>query len=407
MEIKSITLLGDKDNGKSTTIGSLMMLTNSVTDERVEEAKNISRQLGRKFEPGFILDSFSEEREGGLTIDITRAQILYKNRAFEFIDVPGHEEFIKNMISGASYASSALLIVSAKRGEGVKEQTKRHVFISRMLGIKNLVVAVNKMDSVGYRYAAFRDIEGELLEFFERIGFDKKHVHFVPISAYTGENLISKSKNMKWYSGKTVIELLQDSNNANRRSDKKLRLLVQGAINDNDKEHVIGKILSGKLGRGDTIKILPSGKVARVNVIIVRGKSLSNAKAGDNAMIMLDKNMDSKITGSVMCHLNDSIEPENTISGLVFAAKPITKIVKIRINGAEIKCNKVMIDSAVETSTGLLFKEKKLKALNAANVRIELDKKIVVDTFDNIKEMGRFVIQDSKGFAGFGIVTRL
>ncbi len=407
MEIKSITLLGDKDNGKSTTIGSLMMLTNSVTDERVEEAKNISRQLGRKFEPGFILDSFSEEREGGLTIDITRAQILYKNHAFEFIDVPGHEEFIKNMISGASYASSALLIVSAKRGEGVKEQTKRHVFISRMLGIKNLVVAVNKMDSVGYRYAAFRDIEGELLEFFERIGFDKKHVHFVPISAYTGENLISKSKNMKWYSGKTVIELLQGSNNANRRSDKKLRLLVQGAINDNDKEHVIGKILSGKLGRGDTIKILPSGKVARVNGIIVRGKSLSNAKAGDNAMIMLDKNMDSKITGSVMCHLNDSIEPENTISGLVFAAKPITKIVKIRINGAEIKCNKVMIDSAVETSTGLLFKEKKLKALNAANVRIELDKKIVVDTFDNIKEMGRFVIQDSKGFAGFGIVTRL
>ena len=158
MEVKSITLLGDKDNGKSTTIGSMLILTKSVTEERVKEAKKISKELGRSFEPGFILDSFSEEREGGLTIDITRAQVAYKNHAFEFIDVPGHEEFIKNMISGASYASSALLIVSAKPQEGVKEQTKRHVFISRMLGIKNLVVAVNKMDAVKYKESAFKAI---------------------------------------------------------------------------------------------------------------------------------------------------------------------------------------------------------------------------------------------------------
>ncbi len=405
MEIKSITLLGDKDNGKSTTIGSLMILTKSVTDERVDEAKNISKQLGRKFEPGFILDSFSEEREGGLTIDITRAQISYKNHAFEFIDVPGHEEFIKNMISGASYASSALLIVSAKRGEGVKEQTKRHVFISRMLGIENLVVAVNKMDSVKYSEIAFRNIQNELLDFFERIGFEKKHVYFVPVSSYTGENLIAKSKNMRWYNGKTVIELLQDSKGANPSSDRKLRILVQGSINDEGKDHVIGKVLSGRLARGDKIKILPSGKVAFVKGIIVRGKNLSSAKAGDNVMIMLDKNVGSKITGSVLCHLDDGIETRKEISGLVFAVKPITKIVEIRINGVDIKCESVKIESAVETSTGLVFKEKKLKTLNAANVRIVLDQKVVVDTFDNIREMGRFVIHDSKGFAGFGIIT--
>lgn len=405
MDMKNITLLGDKDNGKSTTIGSMMILTKSVTDERVDEAKKISKQLGRKFEPGFILDSFSEEREGGLTIDITRAQISYKNHTFEFIDVPGHEEFIKNMISGASYASSALLIVSAKHGEGVKEQTKRHVFISRMLGIKNLVVAVNKMDSVGYKESTFRNIESELLVFFGRIGFDRRHIHFVPISAYTGENLIAKSKNMKWYRGKTVIGLLQESTDVDLDYDKKLRVLIQGCINDEGKDHVIGKVLSGKLGISDIIKVLPSGKTASIRSIIVRGKAVKSAKIGDNVMISLDKDVGLKITGSVMCHLDDDIEARKNIEGIVFAVRPINRIVGIRVNGADIKCKSVQIINTIETATGVISKGKRLKELNAANVRIVLDRKVAVDRFDHIKEIGRFVIHDSKGFAGFGIIT--
>ncbi|EQD45119.1 translation elongation factor EF-1, subunit alpha, partial [mine drainage metagenome] len=143
MIVRRVTLLGHKDHGKSTLIGNLLISTKSVSEARVEDAKRTSIRLGRKFEPGFLLDSFEEEREGAMTIDTTRAQIKYRGSAFEFIDVPGHEELIKNMISGASYADSALLIVSAKKGEGITGQTRRHIFLAKMLGIERVVVAVN------------------------------------------------------------------------------------------------------------------------------------------------------------------------------------------------------------------------------------------------------------------------
>ena len=137
MLVKRITLLGHKDHGKSTLIGNMLILTNRINPAKLQEAERTSAQIGTRFEPGYILDSFHEEREGGLTIDTTRTEkIPYNELAFEFIDVPGHEELIKNMISGASQADIAVLIVSAKADEGIREQTKRHLFVARMLGIR-------------------------------------------------------------------------------------------------------------------------------------------------------------------------------------------------------------------------------------------------------------------------------
>ena len=164
MIVKKITLLGHKDHGKSTLIGNMLILTDRVNPAKLKEAQRTSKELAKRFEPGFILDSFSEEREGGLTIDTTRTEkIPHKGLAFEFIDVPGHEELIKNMMSGASQADIAVLIISAKSDEGIRDQTKRHLFIAKMLGIRKLVVAVNKMDLIGYQEAQVRcDKEGDV-----------------------------------------------------------------------------------------------------------------------------------------------------------------------------------------------------------------------------------------------------
>src|SRR5271154_1586737 len=192
MDVTEVTLLGHKDHGKSTLIGNMLITTKSVSEQRINDAKKTSKKLGRNFEPGFILDSFEEEREGGLTIDTTRAQVLYKGNAFEFIDVPGHEELIKNMISGASNADFAVLMVSAKPDEGIRDQTFRHLYLAGMLGIKKILVAVNKMDKVGYEENRFDEIRSRILTFLIKTGFEKKNLYFVPISAYNAENLVSK-----------------------------------------------------------------------------------------------------------------------------------------------------------------------------------------------------------------------
>ena len=226
MNVRNITLLGHKDHGKSTLIGNLLILTNSVTQARIREAEKYSKRLHKNFEPAFILDSFHEERMEGLTIDITRVEIAYKDVAFSFIDVPGHEELIKNMISGASYASTALLLVSAQKDEGIRDQTKRHLFIAKMLGIDHLVVAVNKMDSVGYKKEQFDSIKEGMMEFVKKIGFLDKDVSFVPVSARVGDNLVTKSAETKWYKGVSLIELIYQRSGEERKSGGSLRMIV-------------------------------------------------------------------------------------------------------------------------------------------------------------------------------------
>ena len=273
MIIRRVTLLGHKDHGKSTLIGNLSILTGSVTEARISDAKKTSEKLGLKFEPGFILDSFYEEREGGMTIDTTRAQIKYGDNAFEFIDVPGHEELTKNMISGASYADAALLMVSTKEDEGIKTQTKRHLFIAKMLGIERVVVAVNKMDLAQYKKERFDEIKEELSKYLTNLGFNEKNIAFVPISAYTGEGLIKNSVNMPWYKNDSLIEMLVKFSGKKKVSSEELIVLLQGELNG-DKKMLTGKVLSGSLLVDSKVKILPSNNEIFIKQIVVRGKSV-------------------------------------------------------------------------------------------------------------------------------------
>lgn len=405
MIVKNITLLGHKDHGKSTLIGNLMILTKSVTETRINEAKKTSKALGRQFEPGYILDSFYEEREQEMTIDTTRAEMVHKDLAFAFIDVPGHEELIKNMISGASYAEIALLIVSAKKEEGIKDQTKRHIFIARMLGIEKLVVAVNKMDLIGYNKEKFDEITLELRKFIEKIGFPSKNIYFVPISAYNGDNLIKKSQNIKWYKGKPLVDLLYvNAKIADKNKEKApLRILTQGFI-DSNQETAVGKVISGSVKVGSNITVLPVGDKQKVSQIAVKGKNVKSATVNDDIAIMFGRPLEYNVRGMVIAGENEKPLLTNTLNSVIFVTGPIKKNVTIKVNGSDVNCKELEITQHIDTTNGNTNGKKKAEALNAIKATLKLDKKIPVEKFSEVQELGRFVLYSDKKFAGIGIV---
>ena len=203
-EHMKIVIVGHVDHGKSTLIGRLLYDTSSLPDGFIEEIKKTCEMLGRELEFAYVLDSLEEEREQNITIDTTQTFFKTKKREYVIIDAPGHKEFVKNMITGASLAEAAILIVSAK--EGVQEQTKRHAYILSMLGIKQVIVAVNKIDLIGYKEEIFNSVKGELLKFLDSVKIKPSYV--IPISAKEGDNIAKKSEKIRWYSSLTVLEAL-------------------------------------------------------------------------------------------------------------------------------------------------------------------------------------------------------
>ena len=404
MIVKNIALLGHKDHGKSTLIGSMLMQTGAATQVRINEARTYSRKLHKPFEPAFILDSLEEEREQEMTYDTTRAEIEYKNIAFAFIDVPGHEELIKNMISGASYGEIAILLVSAKMDEGIKKQTKRHLFISRMLGISRLIVAVNKMDSVGYDKGRFEEIENGLSGFINKIGFGIKDTCFVPISAYNGENLVKKSGKMRWYKGGTLIDAIyRYAHKDNPSRTGHLRAIIQGVIDANN-NIIGGKIISGRLKAGEAICIMPNLENARAKEIIANGKKVSAANAGDNIAIKLDKKINFELRGTVICESRNRPILTDTVKARIFVTNKIAKNMQIKFNGIDIKCRKIKVLDKIDTTTGIKSKANEFEILNAVDAEVKLERKLPIEEFETTMELGRFVLYSNGEFAGIGIV---
>ncbi|MGC8671858.1 MAG: GTP-binding protein [Candidatus Micrarchaeia archaeon] len=402
MLIQKITLLGHKDHGKSTLLGNLLIATHAVPEERIREARRTSRKLHRRFEPGFILDAFSEERKGGLTIDTTRAELAYRGVGFEFIDVPGHEELIKNMLTGASNANIAVLVVSAKRGEGITSQTKRHLFIAKLLGIDRIVVAVNKMDAVGYSEEAFSKTAAALSKYLTGIGFDANSFSFVPVSAYRGENLIKKSRNMRWYSGKAMMDLVYESSRAKAFSKTELRILLQGKIEEGK---AIGRVVSGVLRKGDNLVLFPGSQTAKAKEIIVAGKRQASAKKGDSVAIELGKLGKMDISGKIACRYGES-KPivAGSFSAMLFVTAALKGSTYIVLNGSKIP-TKITDAKAIDIDTGRTM-ARAPKPLEAAYATFMLKRKAAFEKFEDFNELGRFTIYCNEKFAGIGTIAK-
>ena len=254
----NLVVVGHKDHGKSTLIGRLLYDSKAIMEQKLDEIRTELKQTGKEFEFAFLLDSLEEERKGGLTIDIMHTPFKSKKYLYTIIDCPGHKEFIKKMLTGASQADAAVLVVSAK--EGIQDQTRQHTFLIKTLGIKQLVVAVNKLDSVDYDENHYKKTCKELKPILKSLGY--KDIDMIPISAIKGDNVFKKSQKMPWYKGSTLIETLdQKTIPCTLPLNKPLRGLVQDVYAyENDQNIIVCKIETGTLTPKKDVIFNPSGK---------------------------------------------------------------------------------------------------------------------------------------------------
>lgn len=406
MEKYIVTMLGEKDHGKSTLIGNLLIATGTIMPERIKEARGATK--GKRFEPAYLLDSFSEEREQEMTIDTTRAEVIHNNKMYELIDVPGHLELIKNMISGASNARVAILMVSAKPDERFTDQSKRHIFLAAMLGIDRLIVAVNKMDIMNYNLAAFDYIKREVADYLDAIDFKGK-VLFVPISAYLNENTVKRTNKIKWYDGDPLIQVLESFSSAKTKPKEGLRALVQDIYTSGTNRTAFCIVYSGKMKTGERLHAEPSGTALNVLKIHVKGRPASSVTAGANAAVAFKSSiMPSK--GEVLYGATSHTKPIQKCKSKIFAIKPISykKRLVLKMNNNSIALKSIKVNEQISPVSGKISKGKSnsVAANSAAIVELSLASAQPIEPFSRCEELGRFMIYDANTLIGIGRVEK-
>src|SRR3569623_1008893 len=259
----SIVIVGHVDHGKSTLVGRLLHETGSLPDGKLEMLKAVSARRGMPFEWSFLLDALQTERDQGITIDTTQIRFRTNSRDIVLIDAPGHAEFLRNMITGASQADGAVLIIDAL--EGVRDQTRRHGYLLHLLGVKQVAVVVNKMDRVDFSADRFKEISDEISAHLNGLGVTPAAI--IPISARDGDGVAERTDRISWYNGPTVVEALDRLEPARPLEALALRLPVQAIYKFDDRRIVAGRIESGSLIAGDEIVIMPAGKIAKIKTV--------------------------------------------------------------------------------------------------------------------------------------------
>lgn len=410
-EQMNIVIVGHVDHGKSTLVGRLLADTHSLPQGKLDKVKRECERTGKPFEYAFLLDALEDEQDQGITIDTARCFFKTAKRDYIIIDAPGHIEFLKNMISGAARAEAAVLMIDAK--EGVRENSRRHGYILGMLGIKQVVVCVNKMDLVGYSQAVFDGIEKEYREFLTGIGAVSPK-QFVPIAALTGENLTTRSQAMTWYKAPTMLELLDLFTKQPPKVHQPLRMPVQAIYkftsHGDDRRIISGRIDTGALKVGDEVVFSPSNKTVTIKSIEgFNTESRSEIGAGWSTGVTLSQEI--YITrGEVMSHKEHA-----PLVGTRFRANIIWLGRKAMQQGRDYKLKLHTTAQSVRIHT--LLKVLDASELNGELVKQEIGRHDVADViletrqpvaFDLTSESettGRFVIVDGYDVAGGGIIT--
>ncbi len=405
-ETKKIVIVGHIDHGKSTLIGRLLLDTGSLAKEKITEIKRISRELGKQTELAYLVDQLKEEREQNITIDTTQIFFKTPKRDYVIIDAPGHLEFIKNMISGASLAEAAVLIIDVR--EGLMEQTKRHAYIISMLGIDKMIVVFNKMDLVNYEKERFDRIKGQTLRFLE--GLKKKPSFMIPVSSKEGANISKKSAKMSWYKGPSLLmalDLLELS--TTKLAKKPLRFPVQDIYEINGEKIIIGRVTSGVLKRGQKVVFLPLMKEAKIKSIRTFGRVESKARPGENIGLTLSEPLSVK-RGELFAQKENPPKSTNRFKGDIFwmSREPlqIDKTATLRCATQEVKCSAEKIEKRINSSTLEVIEENasELKLNESGVVVFKTEKPIAIEKFNVIEELGRFIIEHEYNLQGAGII---
>ena len=409
-ERMNIVIVGHVDHGKSTLVGRLMADTGSLPKGKLEQVKGSCKRNSKVFEYAFLLDALKDEQSQGITIDSARCFFKTKKRDYIIIDTPGHIEFLKNMVSGASRAEAALLVIDAN--EGIKENSKRHAYMLSMLGIGQVIVCANKMDLVGYKKPAFAEIVKEYSKFLSRIGI--KPACFIPLSAGKGENIINRSKMMPWHKGKTILEAIESLKKAALPEKDIFRMPVQDIYkftNFGDNRRLIaGRVESGTIKIGDAVRFYPSGKASRIKTIeTFNGPKKTEVSAGHSTAFTLKEQVYIK-PGEIMCGRSESPGSGSKFRANVFwmGKKPLVPGKEYKLKLATSKAfakiqafEKVIDASTLEASTT----KQQADRHDVAECVIETSKPIAFDEISRCQATGRFVLVDNYEIAGGGIVT--
>jgi bifunctional enzyme CysN/CysC len=408
-ERMNIVIVGHVDHGKSTVIGRLLTDTHSLPDGKLEQVKQLCRANAKPFEYAFLLDALKDEQAQGITIDAARCFFRTKQREYVVIDAPGHIEFLKNMVTGASRAEAALLVIDAK--EGIQENSRRHGFLVSLLGIRQLVVLVNKMDLVGYSEAAFAHIEREFRAFLDELGVTP--LAFVPISARDGKNLVERADEMRWYEGHSVLEHLERLNKEAPADAQPFRLPVQDIYkfteHGDDRRIVAGTVRTGSTKIGDELVFVPSGKRARLRSIEGFNEHVRETiQTGQATGVTLGTQIYLR-PGEIMCRADEplpDVGSDFVASVFWLGKRPLVpnKRYKLKLQTASVSAYVRAINRVVDASD--LSSEANrdhVERHEVAECVLQTVRPIAFETGGG--ELGRFVLVDDFEIAGGGIVT--
>ncbi|MHC4083925.1 MAG: sulfate adenylyltransferase subunit 1 [Planctomycetota bacterium] len=408
MDVLSFVIVGHVDHGKSTLIGRLLYDTDSLPPDKIEEVKKASDGQGRQTEFAYLLDHLEEERKQGITIDTTQVFFKTDKRRYVIIDAPGHVEFVKNMITGASQAEAAILIIDVV--EGVKEQTKRHSYMLSLLGLHQVVVVLNKMDLVDFSHDRFDTIKKDVAEWLKSISIEP--TCYIPISAIKGDNVANKSENMDWYTGLTFLESLDTLQNRQTPEDKPLLMPVQDVYKVGEKRINVGRVESGVIEKGTEVKILPTSQITNVNSIEKYLEDTDKAVASEcigittTDPVFLDR-------GNVVCLPGAEPVLTDRIPANIFwmARHDFVKGQKLTIRCAtqETVCKVESIDKRINSSTLEVIAENSdmIKNLEVAEVIIKTKKPVAIKDFNDVQELGRFVLVQNENVCAGGIIAEI
>jgi elongation factor 1-alpha len=415
----NLVFIGHVDHGKSTLVGRLMFDSGNLPEAELRKLKDKAQELGKAgFEFAFVMDNLKEERERGVTIDLSHQKFVSDKYEFTIIDAPGHKDFIKNMITGTSQADAAVLVVAAT--DGVMEQTKEHLFLCKTLGVKQLIVAVNKMDAVKYDQAKFDATKKAMEELMSKIGFDPSKVPFLATSGWEGDNVAKKSENMSWYEGKTLVEQINELEEPEKPTDLPLRLPLQDVYNITGIGVVpVGRIETGVMKVGDKVVFVPGregkGVEGEVKTIEMHHEQVQEAEPGDNIGFSVRGVGKKDIArGDVLGHADNPPTMAKEFTAQIVVLNHPTVLTAgytpvFHIHTAQVACSFTELVEQKDPASGETVKEKPdmLKNGDAALVKIVPTKPVVIEKKSDIPHMASFAIRDAGNTVAAGMCIDL
>ncbi|MFX1274697.1 MAG: translation elongation factor EF-1 subunit alpha [Promethearchaeota archaeon] len=421
----NLVIIGHIDHGKSTMMGCMLIKTGAVTDREARELEKLAKEYDREsWSYAYVFDRLKEERQRGITIDLAFRKFETKSKYFTIIDAPGHADFVKNMITGASQADAAILVVSGKKGEmevgiAANGQTREHAYLAQTLGVKQLVVAINKADVWEYKEDRYNECKDAVSDLLRTIGFPVKKINFVPTSGMTGEGLVEKCEKMPWYDGPTLIDAIDSFVIPEKPTNKPLRVPIQDAYKIKGTGVVpVGRVETGVLKKGDKIIIKPTGFQGEIRSIEMHHEEIPEALPGDNIGFSI-RGIEMKDVGRGDClgHPNNPptvINPSGSWTGQVIVIWHPTALAQgytpvVHAHTAQIAAKFLALDKKLDPKTGAVIEDnpKFIKKNETAIVTLQPIKKMCLEKYTEIPEMGRFAVRDMGRTVAVGIVKDL